>query len=197
MKRVNKSVKLRLYPTKEQEVLLAKHFGCARFVYNYFLNLEKDTYQQTKKFNFYNKNAATLVRLKKDVQYEFLKEVNSQSLQWALKNLNQAFLNCFKHGHCKFPVFKSKYAKQSFKVPVNSSFKLDSRIHLPKFLSGIKFRQKTKFIDPKFNSVTISKTTSGQYFAAVQYEDDVRALPTNSNITASRMVSSSSAFKLS
>ena len=45
----NKTYKFRIYPTAEQEILLAKHFGCTRWVYNHFLNESKEQYQKNKK----------------------------------------------------------------------------------------------------------------------------------------------------
>lgn len=64
MKVVNKTYKFRIYPNEEQEILLSKHFGCSRFVYNYFLNERKEQYQKDKKSDNYYKQAKTLTDLK-------------------------------------------------------------------------------------------------------------------------------------
>ncbi|MDD4210601.1 MAG: helix-turn-helix domain-containing protein [Bacteroidales bacterium] len=53
MKVIHKTYRFRIFPNKEQEVLLNKHFGCSRFVYNYFLNERKEQYQKDKKSDNY------------------------------------------------------------------------------------------------------------------------------------------------
>lgn len=107
---VNKTYRFRLFPTAEQEILLAKHFGCVRYVYNHFLNERKEQYQKDKKSDNYYKQAATLTKLKKEEDTKWLNEVNSQTLQFALRSLDTAFLNFFR-GKAQFPKFKSKNIK--------------------------------------------------------------------------------------
>src|SRR5690625_5930692 len=96
MKMVNKTYKFRIYPTVEQEILLVKHLGCTRYVYNYFLNERKEQYQADKKSDNYYKQAATLTKLKKEEDTKWLKEANSQTLQFALRSLDTDFLNFFR-----------------------------------------------------------------------------------------------------
>ena len=79
--------KFRLKPTKEQEILLNKYFGSVRYVYNYFLNQRKEEYLNNKKSITYNKQAGFLTQLKKNEETEWLKETNSQTLQYSLKCL--------------------------------------------------------------------------------------------------------------
>ena len=88
MKQIHKSYKFRIYPTKEQESLLSKHFGACRFVFNRYLNSRKETYLEEKKSLNYYDNANDLTVLKKDEQFVWLKEINSQSLQSSLRNLD-------------------------------------------------------------------------------------------------------------
>ena len=85
---INKAIKYQLRPNKEQRGLLAKAFGCARFVYNYFLNLAIDTYKRTGKGLYYEDQAKLLVALKKNLEYEWLKEVPSQPLQQSLRAIS-------------------------------------------------------------------------------------------------------------
>ena len=87
----HKAYRFRIYPNREQETLLSKHFGCARFVYNYFLNRRTTQYKETGKSSNYNKQASELTALKKEEPTEWLKEVNSQTLQASLKNLDSSF----------------------------------------------------------------------------------------------------------
>ena len=112
----NKTYKFRIYPTAEQEALLAKHFGCTRFVYNHFLNERKEQYQKDKKSDNYYAQAKSLTEIKKKKETEWLKEVNSQTLQFALRSLDTAFLNFFR-GNAQFPKFKSRKHKNTFTIP--------------------------------------------------------------------------------
>jgi putative transposase len=171
MKVINKSYKVRIYPNKEQKVLLGKHFGCVRFVYNHFLNVRNVEYKENKINLNYVVTANKLSEMKNLENFNFLNEVNSQSLQWSLKYLDNSFRNFFR-GQTKFPNFKKKSNNQSFKVPVNSTFKLDNKkIVIPKFREGIFFRGKLELDNLiKFNSVTISRTPSGKYYASLQGE---------------------------
>lgn len=101
----NKSYKYRIYPTKEQEVLIQKTFGSCRFVFNKFLGIKKDLYETEKQSLSYGQTCKQLTELKNEL--EWLKEVDSDALQKELKNLNQAYENFFKK-RAKFPKFKSK-----------------------------------------------------------------------------------------
>lgn len=95
MRKINRTYKFRLYPTKVQADLLARHFGCARFVYNYFLNQRKEQYRLTGKSDNYYAQAKTLTALKKQEATAWLKEVNSQTLQFAIRSLEVAYTNFF------------------------------------------------------------------------------------------------------
>ena len=136
---INKAFKYRIYPTKEQEILLAKHFGSKRFVWNYFLNQRKVVYLENKKSLNYYDNARTLTGLKKEENYIWLKEVNSQSTQASLRDLDVAY-NRFFSKQGKFPRFKSRKDKQSFRVPQYTEYK-DQQLWIPKFKQPIKVRE--------------------------------------------------------
>lgn len=171
MKLIHKAYRFRIYPTKEQEILLGKHFGHCRFVFNMFLSERKIKYENEKiSLNYYD-NAKSLTELKKDKEFVWLKEVNSQSLQSSIKNLDTAYKNFFKHG-CGFPRFKSKHDKQSFKVPQNVFVK-DDKLIIPKFREGIKLILHRKIEgSPLF--ATISKTKTGKYYASITCEEDYK-----------------------
>ena len=104
---IQKTYKFRLYPNKEQEKMLANYFGSARFVYNHFLAKRKEQYEQTRKSSNYYEQAKELTAMKKTEAYSWLKEINSQTLQHALRHLETAYVNFFK-GRAKFPRFHSK-----------------------------------------------------------------------------------------
>ena len=157
---INKAYKYQLRPNKEQRGLLAKAFGCARFVYNYFLALAIDTYKRTKKGLSYEDQAKLLVALKKNPEYEWLKEVPSQTLQQSLINLRTAYTNFFKK-RAKFPKFKKKHNKQSIRFP--QGFKVDGDfVYLPKIgWVRVNFHRHIKW---QIKSLTVQKTKTGEYF---------------------------------
>ena len=71
MKTIFRTYQFELQPTQEQKVLLDKHFGCVRFVFNHFLNERKEQYQLDKKSDNYYKQAANLTELKKKDETAF------------------------------------------------------------------------------------------------------------------------------
>lgn len=167
MKQIHKSFKFRIYPTKEQESLLGKHFGHCRFVFNRFLNERKEKYLNEKTSLNYYDNARTLTELKKDEEFVWLKEVNSQSLQASIRNLDIAYKNFFNKQN-KFPRFKSKYDRQSFKVPQNVLIE-DGKLVIPKFKEGIKLNLHRK-MEGKPLFATISKSVTGNYYVSITCE---------------------------
>ena len=167
MKTIFKSFKFRIYPNKEQEILLAKHFGACRFVFNHYLNKRKETYLEDKKSLNYYDNANDLTQFKKDENYNWLKEINSQSLQSSLRNLDTAYGKFFRK-QTKFPRFKSKYDRQSFKIP--QFVKLENNeLIIPKFKGGIKINLH-RVINGEILFATISKSTTGKYYVSITCE---------------------------
>ena len=119
---MNKSFKVRIYPTKEQQVLLEKTFGASRFVYNHFLKLKSYLYQEFKIRISYNHTSKMLTELKR--QKQWLKFLDSCSLQNALKDLDNAYKMFYKGSG--YPKFKRKDDKNSYRttvcVKVDNSF---------------------------------------------------------------------------
>ena len=167
MKVVYKTYKFRLEPNAEQRVLLSKHFGSVRFVYNHFLSERKRQYDETHKSDNYYEQAKKLTELKNDSEHIWLKEINSQTLQHALRHLETAYVNFFR-GNAKFPNFKSKKARNSFSVPQFVELK-EGKVYFPKFKEGIKMRQHRP-LHGKIKSATISLTTTGKYYVSLLTE---------------------------
>jgi putative transposase len=164
-----KAYKFRLLPTEEQSVLLSKHFGCVRFVYNHFLKEKQDHYLLNKKTPNYNTCAGNLVKMKRE-GFEWLKEVNSQSLQSALMNLETAYGNFFKK-KSKFPKFKYKKSNyDSFTCPSSVVIKT-AYVEIPKFKEGIKFI-KHRELKGKICSATISRTPTGKHYISILTEQE-------------------------
>ena len=165
-----KAIKVKIYPNEKQKVLIEKHFGCCRFAYNFGLELKIKTYTETKK-------SMGIYTIQKEIpkmykEKPWLKEVNAQSVQQALKDLDSAFSHFFKKNN-QFPKFKSKdNEKQSFRVPQAFDVSKDKKaLKVPK-LKWIKF--KDKFNVPKiacFKNITISRDGS-EYFASICYDEN-------------------------
>ena len=175
MKVVNKTYKFRIYPNKEQEILLSKHFGCSRFVYNHFLNERKEQYQKDKKSDNYYVQAKSLTELKKTEDYNWLKEVNSQTIQFALRNLDTAYINFFR-GNAQFPNFKSKKHKNTFTIPQFGRLD-ENRIIIPKFKVGIKVKLDNRNVNGKIGKMNITKTPTGKYYVSIFTEQTIEQLP--------------------
>jgi putative transposase len=161
-------LKVRLYPNKEQEVALSKNFGCCRMVWNYYLEKTNTQYKETGKGLSYCDMAAYLTQLKKLPNYSFLQEATAATLQQSLKNLETAFKNFFAH-RARFPQFKNKRKKQSIRYPESCSIK-GNGVKLPKL--GIVKAKLSKTISSPIKSVTVSKTSTDKYFAAILFESD-------------------------
>ena len=107
-----KGYKVKIYPSKRQEQQLLQIVGACRFVYNHFLSLKKLAYITEKRNISYNDLAKKLTIFRKNT--EWISCVNSQILQQSLRNLDVAYSKFFRK-QTKFPKFKKKYGKQSFR----------------------------------------------------------------------------------
>lgn len=172
---VQKSVKVQIYPKESDKELLVKHFGCRRFIYNKFLELKNKEYMANSKHISYNQCSAMVTEMKKTEEFAWLKEVNSQSIQSALKDLDGAF-DRFYRKVSKFPKFKSKHdTHQSFKVPQHFEVNFEKKtLKIPKFKDPFKFKGSFSGELIEINSVTISKNPSGKYFASIQGEFEIK-----------------------
>ena len=179
MATVQKSIRVRLYPTEEQEILINKTLGCCRFVHNQTLDNCKLSYEQTHHFPSGKERSANLVPLKEE--YEFLKEVSASALQQSVRDLDSALNNFFKNrSHFGFPKFKSKHnSKQSYRTPYSNGIAriIDNKhIRLPKLE---KIRTK-KFLVPdnyRLFNITVEKTSTGKYYASICIETEIQPLP--------------------
>ena len=160
-----KAYKYRIYPTSEQETLLAKSFGCARWFWNYALNLCQETYKITGKGLTRGYIQGLLPALKKE--YEWLKDTYSQCLQVVALNLSTAYKNFFDK-RAMLPKFKSKHGRQSISYPQNVKFDGD-KINLPKI--GLVHCQRHRDFEGDIKTVTVSRNPDGKYFVSVLVDD--------------------------
>lgn len=180
---MQKAFKVTLIPNYNQQVLINKTIGCARFVYNRFLALRQELYTTEQKILNYNACSQQLTLLKKEI--EWLKEVDKFALQNSLKNLETAYKNFFtdlkKSKNKKgvgFPKFKKKYGcKQSYKTNfTNGNIQvIENRLKLPK-CGWIKFH-KSQDITGKLVNVTITRTSEGIYIASILCETEINKHP--------------------
>lgn len=162
-----KGYKYRLYPTKKQTILLNKHIGASRFVYNLALECKQMAYAGNK----INLSCFTLHNQLKDLktECEWLKEINSQSLQQAITNLDKAYTLFFK-GQNNFPKFKKKSNKGSFNIPQNVKLE-NNKLIIPKFKEGIDIVLHRP-IKGEIRQATISKTPTGKYYVSILCDTD-------------------------
>ena len=175
-----RAIKIRLYPNKEQEQKINKTLGCYRFVYNHMLAIKQEAYKRDKtNLGLCELSKYLLGTLRKNEQYDWLKEENSAVMQQAIRQMLTSYDKFFKE-HNGFPKFKSKKDKQSALFPLRAISKLNTfetrHISLTKPLKNIKFRCSDLYFNrlQKYNknirSATLSKSKSGNYFLSILVE---------------------------
>jgi putative transposase len=164
---LHKAIKVRLYPTPEQEVLLAQHFGCARWWWNFGLNKSIEAYRDTGKGLGRSALNALLPALKKSKETEWLGECYSQVLQAVTLNLTTAYKNFFE-GRARFPRFKSKHSRQSIQYPQNVKV-IGNTVKLPGKVGAVKAKIH-RSIEGTIKTVTVSLEPSGKYYASILTE---------------------------
>ena len=170
-----RAYKYRIYPTKEQEVLFAKTFGCVRVVYNWALDIKSNLYKESQEnISRFALQSKLCDELKKEKPW--MKDTNSQSLQYALLQLDTAFKNFFKKNG-KYPNFKSKHDRQSFHNPQRCSVDFKRGVlNIPK-AKNIKAVFHRTFKGDKIHDVTISKEKDGRYYASILVDTFEKPLP--------------------
>ncbi len=176
---ISMGYKFRIYPTPDQEEFFAMHFGCSRFLYNYFLDLKSKAWKERKASISGFTCKRMIPGLKKELPW--LKECNSQSLQQSVLELEEAYRKFFdKRLPNGYPQFKKKHHGQSFTVPQHFGVRYSKSdkclLTIPKLKSDIKVRAHRE-IPMQINSLVISKTPSGKYFVSFKCQVDKRFLP--------------------
>lgn len=170
---MSKAYKFRIYPSKEQEELFAKTFGCVRKVWNLMLEDKIKHYEKTKeKLNCYPSQYKE--------EYPFLKEVDSLALSNAQINLQTAYNNFFRSPQMGFP--KPKTLRNSCKSYTTNNQKGNIRIEnnklkLPK-VGWVKIKQHRVIPEEyRLKSVTVKNTPTGKFFVSILFEYDSEFLP--------------------
>lgn len=167
---MQKGIKFRIYPNREQQNLIIQTFGCCRLIYNKGLAMRNEAYENGNKIG-YAQTSAMLTELKKCEDFAFLKVVDSIALQQSLRDLDRGFVNFFQK-RAAHPIFKNKHNHhQSYRtINQGNNIRIVGRyIKLPK-LGFVKIRQSTEV--GRINHVTIERTPTGKYFAVLNVEFD-------------------------
>lgn len=171
---IKRAYKFRFYPMPEQELNLAKTFGCARFAYNHMLRQRTDAWFQRQEKVGYHETSAMLTALKKQPEFAWLNEVSSVPVQQSLRHLQAAFGNFFSR-RSKYPTFKKKDGAQSAEY-TTSAFKWDGKTLSIAKNGALNIRFSRTI--PKaaiVTTVTVSKDTAGRYFVSMLCTDQVQA----------------------
>ena len=176
-----KGIKLRIYPNQEQQLKIKLNFGYNRFVWNHMLDMMIKRYENNPESSFLS--AYTLDKLLPclKMEYPWLKEAESTSLQATNHDLVEAYKKFFKN-HKGFPKFKSsKFPKQSYTSKMNIRLINNHHLKLPK-LGNIYFRSGRQ-ITGKIKNVTIRLSSTGKFYAVVLVDTEVSKLPkTNKSV---------------
>lgn len=164
---LHKVVQVRLYPSEEQQMLLAQTFGSARWWWNYALNKSIEVYKETGKGIGRAALNALLPDLKKAENTAWLADCYSQVLQATTLNLTTAYKNFFEK-RAGFPKFKSKHGKQSIQYPQNVKV-VNGDVKLPGNIGIVKAKIHRPLVG-KIKTVTVSKTPSGKYLVSILAE---------------------------
>jgi putative transposase len=189
---IKRAYKFRFYPQKDLIILLAKTFGCSRFVYNQTLKFSEEHYKNKfldndKKIVNVKYKALTstdrvnyIKTLKENPEYSWLKEVSSIALQQSVMHLNTAYERFFK-GLGGFPQYKKKINKNSFTITGKGSLHFDEhflknkQFFLPKYKKPLNIKFSREFNHLAVSSVTISQEPSGKYYISFLTEENISA----------------------
>lgn len=162
---MERAFKYRLYPNKEQEVLIQKTFGCVRFVYNYYLNMRINKYEESKQIFTYGDCCKDLTSLKKELIW--LKEPDKDALQKTLKDLDIAYKKFFNehNGYPKYKTKKNRYKSYRTSCTYNNIKYLGNHVQLPK-LGYVKIRDK-QIPQGRILNATISQERDGKYYVSL------------------------------
>jgi putative transposase len=172
---MKRAYKYRFYPTPEQSALLAKTFGCVRFVYNSILRWRTEAYNERKEKIGYLQANARLTALKKEPEYSWLNEVSCVPLQQSLRHQQSAFTNFFA-GRAAYPAFKSKRHKQTAEL-TSSAFKYrDGNLYMAKSKAPLNIRW-SRELPSTPSTITISRDAAGRFFVSCLCEFEPVSLP--------------------
>jgi putative transposase len=174
-----RAYRYRCYPTSTQAAVLARTFGCARFVYNWALRLRTDAYYERQERLNYVDLSAALTTLKQQSNTVWLNEVSSVPIQQALRHLETALRNFFA-GRAKYPTFHKKHGAQSATY-ASSAFRWNAQqctLTLAKMDTPLHIHWSRPLPNGATPAtVTVSRDTAGRYFVSILLEEEIAPLP--------------------
>jgi putative transposase len=181
---VYRGFRFRLYPTKEQEILLRKTLGCARFVWNYFLDLRQKSWKQENKSLSYYVTAKLLTQLKKQPEYIWLNDVSIIPLRYSIYDLDGTYKKFFK-GNCGYPNFKKKSGSNSIGLDTSAFSIKDGKFFIAKNKQPLNIRFHRQLPqNQEIRFLTISLDPSGKWYVSFNLEEpSIQPLaPTNNKV---------------
>jgi putative transposase len=159
-----RAYKYRFYPTPEQEVLLARTFGCVRKIYNLILEWRSLAYQERQEKINYLKASARLTEIKRLPEFAYLNEVSSVPLQQCLRHQQRAFTN-FWEGRAKYPTFKKKHGRQSAELTQRAFSYREGKLYIAKSQDPLDVRW-SRELPSAPSTLTLTKDSAGRYFVS-------------------------------
>ena len=176
---MKRAYKYKIRPTVKQQVQLSKAFGCARFIYNWGLEIKTKAWTNKHKSVSYFELAKQLTSIKKTDEYRWLNDVPTESLQQSLRCLDNAYTQFFK-AKKGFPKFKSKKkSKDVAKFITSVHFDFDNwKVKIPK-CGWVKLCENKSFdlSKCKIGTLTVSKDKCGEYWCSIVVEDGETVKP--------------------
>lgn len=168
---LKRGFKFRFYPTAEQELLLRKTLGCARFVWNYFLDLRQKSWKQENKTLSYYDTVNLLTQLKKETEYSWLSDVSITALRYSIYDLDGTYKKFFK-GKCGYPNFKKKSGKNSVGFD-KSAFRIrNGKFFIAKNKQPLNIRFCRQLpVNQEIKYIHISLEPSGKWYISFNLED--------------------------
>jgi len=170
-----KAYKYRFYPTDEQRQILARTFGCVRYVWNWALATRSAAYQERQESLNYNDLSGALSVLKKDPQTEWLSEVSAVPLQQTLRHQEQAFRNFFAQ-RAGYPTFKKRHNRQAATYVSTAFSWKDGQLKLAKMDEPLDIRWSRSFTGTP-TTVIVTKDPADRYFLSMRVEETVEEKP--------------------
>jgi putative transposase len=168
-----RAFKYRLYPTDEQKQILARTFGCARFVYNWALRLRTDAYYKENRRLYYSDTSALLTELKQQEDYAWLKEVSCVPTQQALRHLDKAF-KIFFAGRAKYPTFKKRRNQQHAEYTTSAFQWKNGQLTLAKMTEPLDIVWSRPLpLASRPSTVTVTKDCADRYFVSILVEEEI------------------------
>lgn len=180
MPEVKYTYRFRLYPNAEQRQVLARTFGCARYVYNWAKEARTKAYHGEGESPSFAALSRRMTKLKKQEETEWLSEASAVTLQQSLRNLDRAFTNFFE-GRAGYPSFKRKHGRQTaryvgtaFDVREDESGKAKLRLSKMPGLIRVNWPRDMEEVP---SSCTVTKDPSGRYHVCFSVDKEIDPFP--------------------